>query len=119
MVESSSALAGAWSRLKSRLNQVEDTALKNAVLDYRSSVMDMAEENAKLREQIQAHRKREIAKEEFLFERNACWRLTEDGGKEGAYCPACLESADRAIHLTMTATGLRCPYCDTPYTIAR
>jgi hypothetical protein len=118
-VDSSSTLAAAWSRLRGRVDELGDAELKGAILDYRSAVIDMAEENSKLREQIQAHRKRVLAEEEFVFERNVCWRKTEDGGKEGAYCPACIEGADRAIHLTMTSAGLRCPYCDAGYMIAR
>jgi hypothetical protein len=118
-VDSSSTLAATWSRLKSRLDGLGDAELKGAILDYRAAAIDMAEENSKLREQIQAHRRRVLAEEDFVFERNVCWRRTDDGGKEGAYCPACIEGADRAIHLTMTSSGLRCPYCDTGYTIGR
>jgi DNA-directed RNA polymerase subunit RPC12/RpoP len=118
-MDSASTLAAAWARLKSRLEALEDVDLQRAILDYRAAAIDMAEENFKLREQLQAQTKRALTADDFVFERNACWRKTEDGGLEGAYCPSCLEGADRAIHLTMTSTGLRCPYCDVSISVGR
>jgi hypothetical protein len=116
-MNASSGVAAAWSRLKAGWERIDDPELRNSILDYRAAVLDMAEENAQLRHLIEAHRKRQASSDEFVFERNVCWRKTESGGLEGAYCPACLEAEDRPVHLTMRSSGLFCPYCDVGYSV--
>jgi hypothetical protein len=111
-MESSRTLAAAWNRLKAKLDGIENPELESVILDYRAAVIDLTEEIFKLEEQLRNERSQARIRDEFVFERNASWRKTENGGLEGAYCPACLEASDRPIHLVMTSTGLRCPYCD-------
>jgi hypothetical protein len=118
-MDSAGTVAAAWSRLRAQLEQSDDSQLKSAILDYRAAVVDMSEENYKLSEQLRAELQRTWVSDEFVIERNAAWRKTEGGGREGAYCSACLEGQGRAVHLTMTSTGLRCPYCDAAYQLAR
>jgi len=113
----SGALHARWKSLKGAIASLEDAALKEAILDYRAAVLDLEEANLELRAEVSRLESRLHAQDDFVFERNVCWRTTEEGGREGAYCPSCLEGADRPIHLTMTKVGLRCPFCDQSYTL--
>ena len=70
-IESAGTVAAAWSRVKARLEQIDDPELKRTILDYRAAVVDLSLENYKLSEQLRAESKRSWVRDEFVIERNA------------------------------------------------
>ncbi len=101
------------------LVEVRDAELRvelvAALLDARSDALDLQEENAKLRKQIEAHDKTDAIDKQLYYARHAYWR--KDESIDSAYCQACWDSKRMLIRLARIAKShaARCKACNSAY----
>lgn len=70
-----------------RLRDAELRQLANVQVEC----ANLAEENARLRQELMDLREKTRARQEMEFRDNVYWRLSEDARKEGPFCPKCLD----------------------------
>ncbi len=103
-----------------KLNQQD---LLEKMADLRDQILELREENQKLKEKLL-----EKNKNNLIFENGAYFEIKEDGSKEGPFCSVCWERERKLIHLKEYGLGgyavgdqfvdfgseYRCPICKAP-----
>jgi hypothetical protein len=82
--------------------------------DVRMEGAKLAEENARLREELIALRQRAELRASMKYRDNVYWQEPEGGAVEGPFCPKCFDGSARAARMADRAQQeyWRCPVCD-------
>jgi hypothetical protein len=93
-------------------DRLRDAELKHRLADVQVECAKLAEENARMRQELINLRAQVQTRQEMTFRDNVYWR-TSKGEDEGPYCPKCLDGSNRAARMTNMADDAfwRCPVC--------
>ena len=94
-------------------DRLRDAELKHKLADVQVECAKLAEENARLRQDLTELRERTQTRDQMRHEHNVYWR--ESGEKrEGPYCPKCLDGAEKAARMSERPDDSywRCPVCN-------
>ena len=95
-------------------DRLRDAELKQRLADVQVECANLAEENARLRQDLMQLREERQVRQEMEYRSNVYWRSSDTGVTEGPFCPKCLDGAGRAARMS-NEPGYdyhRCPVCD-------
>lgn len=82
--------------------------------DVQVECAKLAEENAKLRQELLDLREQAKTRREMYYENNVYWRQTADGKPDGPFCPKCLDGNHKAARMSDYSDWhtWTCPVCE-------
>jgi regulator of replication initiation timing len=82
------------------VDRINDADLLKAMANLKIEGAELAEQNAKLRDENRDLKEKLSVKEEFVFEKNLYWKKSPDGNiSEGPFCPSCFSGKDKAVRM--------------------
>lgn len=92
--------------------------LQQTLLSLQSENAELAEQNRDLKKKINELLDQMQLRENFSFDRNACWR-GEGEDAEGPFCSRCLDADTKAIRMIQFRKGFAtCPNCKNAVTLS-
>lgn len=94
-------------------DRLKDSELEHRLAAVRVECAKLAEENAKLRQDLLELRTQVKTRQEMRFQNNVYWRQDADNQLEGPYCPKCLDGSNRSARMTEPPNWHNwvCPVC--------
>ena len=92
--------------------QLRDVELKRKLTDVQIECVELAQENARLREKVSRLEMAATTSHEMVFRDNVYWMRHGDGTVEGPYCPKCWGGEGKAVPM-MEQTHWYCVVCRT------
>ncbi|MGZ3592053.1 MAG: hypothetical protein ACXU99_15475 [Thermodesulfobacteriota bacterium] len=95
-------------------DQLRNTELKQKLADVQMECANLAEENARLRQELIDLREKVQTRENMEYKDNVYWRRSSDGKLQGPFCPKCLDGTQKAARMKERSNDhwWRCPVCD-------
>jgi len=97
-------------------------ALEKVLLDLRDDIAKLRDANIELRNENRDLREKLNTREGLTFAENVWWKLLDNGGREGPYCPKCYGDRDKAVRMGYhvynfgpnygVSRKYTCPVCD-------
>jgi len=78
--------------------------LRKKLISLENDYLDLLQENRDLKEKLKN-------KEEFIFDEGIYWSLTDDGSKDGMWCPRCHDKDGKACRMNKTSHYYVCASC--------
>lgn len=100
-------------------NRINDAALLEAMANLKLEGSELAEQNAKLRDENRELKEKLSVKEELVFKKNLYWKENPDGSiSEGPFCPRCFPEKHKAVQMVEVrgeyiTDYYACPVCNT------
>jgi hypothetical protein len=93
-------------------DRVRDAELKQSLATVQVECAKLAEENARLRQELVDLRERAEIRRTMTYAGNVYWREV-DGHREGPFCPKCLDGDNKAARMAERADDRywRCAVC--------
>jgi len=94
-------------------DRLRDAELKHRLADVQMECAKLAEENARLRQELIELREHAQTRQEMQYQDNVYWRQSGQGTREGPFCPKCLDGEGKAARMSDRADDhcWRCPVC--------
>ncbi len=92
--------------------QLRDVELKRKLTDVRIECLELAQENATLRERVYQLENVTTSGEGMVFRDNVYWMTRDDGAEEGPLCPKCWGGERKRIPM-LDETHWVCVVCKT------
>ena len=92
-----------------KLKNAEATAVMATV---RMEGAKLAEENARLRDEVRELREALRIRDAMAWDENAYW-IERDGRREGPYCPRCQDADRKAVRMLDRGHDWKCSTCTT------
>jgi len=95
-------------------DRLKDAELKHRLADFQIECAKLAEDNAKLRQELIGLREQSQTRQEMRHRDNVYWRqVGTDGKAEGPFCPKCLDGTGKAARMAQRPDDAfwRCPVC--------
>lgn len=94
-------------------DRLRDAELKQRLADVQVEGAKLAEENARLRQELIGLREQVRIRQEMQYQDNVYWRQSGQGKREGPFCPKCLDGERKAARMSDRADDhcWRCPVC--------
>jgi hypothetical protein len=93
-------------------DRLKDAELKQRLADVQMEGAKLAEENARLRQELIDLRQQVDTRQQMEFRDNVYWRLSLQGKGEGPFCPKCLDGDGKAARMVDAPNHWECPVCD-------
>jgi len=95
-------------------DRLRDSELQQRMADVQMECAKLAEENARLRQELIDLREQVQVHEEMHYHDNVYWRPVGGGKREGPFCPKCFNGNSKASRMTerSNADWWKCPVCD-------
>lgn len=95
-------------------DRLRDIELKQRLADVQVECAKLAEENAKLRQELLDLREQAKTRQEMYYQNNVYWRQTADGKPDGPFCPKCLDGNHKAARMSDYSDwhAWTCPVCE-------
>jgi regulator of replication initiation timing len=102
------------------VQEIHNLELYQRVLSLHSDIIELVEENNRLRNENEELTKTVALKEDMTFNEPFYYR----NGDETPHCPACWEGNQKAVHVTFAfdrtdATRWDCPHCKHTYMVEK
>jgi hypothetical protein len=94
-------------------DRLRDAELKQRLADVQMECAKLAEDNARLRQELIDLREQSRTRQEMHYQENVYWRRSGQDKLEGPYCPKCLDGDNKAARMT-DQPGVNwwtCPVC--------
>lgn len=94
-------------------DRLRDAELKQKLADVQLEGAKLAEENARLRQELIELREQVRTRQEMQHQDNVYWRQSGQGRREGPFCPKCLDGEGKAARMSDRPDDhwWRCPVC--------
>lgn len=94
-------------------DRLRDAELKHKLADVQMEGARLAEENARLRQELIALQEQVRTRQEMQYRDNVYWRQAGQGEREGPFCPKCLDGDGKPARMSDRADDdcWRCPVC--------
>ena len=94
--------------------QLENAELKQKLADVQVECAKLAEENARLRQELIELREQAQTRQEMEYHDNVYWRQPTGGKREGPFCPKCLDGDRKKARMSDSHDNpfWNCPVCD-------
>lgn len=83
------------------IQKIDNIELYKTILDLQANVMDVVDENMKLKNEVAELKEKFKTKESLSFEHDAYWLKKEDGKNDGPFCSGCWDSKKQLIRLVL------------------
>ena len=95
-------------------DRLRDAEMKQRLADVQVECAKLAEENARLRQELIDLRERERIREEMQYADNVYWRPSGKGKREGPFCPKCFDGENKTARMSehLEDSYWRCPVCN-------
>jgi hypothetical protein len=92
--------------------QINNIELSRQIVLLQTEVLELHDENHRLRREVAALTERMQLRERLVFERNFYW-IVDDGERDGPYCPRCYdkEREPRRMLAMREGRSFGCPTC--------
>lgn len=80
-------------------DRLRDAELKQLLATVRVEGAKLAEDNARLRQELLDLREQVKIRQEMDYRDNAYWRRTAGGKSEGPFCPKCLDGSGKSSRM--------------------
>lgn len=102
------------------VQEINNLELYQRVLNLHSDIIDLVEENNRLRKENEGLANKVMLKEQMTFKEPFYYRA----GDETPHCAACWEGTEKAVHVTFIfnrpdATRWDCPHCKHTYMVEK
>jgi regulator of replication initiation timing len=99
--------------IASMIQKVDNIELYKTILDLQANVMELVEENGRLKSDLAEFSEKLKTKESLFFEHDAYWSKKADGTKDGPFCSNCWDSKQKLIRLHLWGNDeySGCPNC--------
>lgn len=94
-------------------DRLRDAELKHRLADVQMEGAKLAEENARLRQELLDLREQAKTRQEMHYRDNVYWRQLGGGKSEGPFCPKCLDGNGKTARMSDFADfqSWICPVC--------
>lgn len=94
-------------------DRLRDAELKQKLADVQVECAKLAEENARLRQELIDLRQHVRTRQEMQYQDDVYWRQSGQGKREGPFCPKCLDGEGKAARMSDRSDDeyWRCPVC--------
>lgn len=98
------------------IQQIDNVELYQKILNLQAEIMDLVEENRKLKEEIRSLEDSLKIKESLKFQHNAYWRDLSDDKTEGPFCSKCWDKDKDLVRMISMPNDQysQCPDCKQP-----
>ena len=94
-------------------DRLRDAELKQRLAAVQVECANLAEDNARMRQELVEMRQQVQTRQEMKWRENVYWRELDGGNTEGPFCPKCLDGSGKASRMAERSedTFWRCPVC--------
>ena len=94
-------------------DRLRDAELKQKLANLQVECAKLAEDNARLRQELLETREQANLRQKMVYRDNAYWTEGSGGNLDGPFCPKCLDGEHRAARMTVQPDDhcWRCPTC--------
>src|SRR5262245_26972185 len=99
------------------IQQIDNVELYRQILDLQAEIMNLVEDNRKLKSEINSLQDSLRTKESLEFERNAYWKKNQEGARsDGPFCSKCWDRENKTVRMLVMANPQyhQCPSCQLP-----
>ena len=95
-------------------DRLRDSELQQRMANVQMECAKLAEENARMRQELIDLRGQVQAREEMHYRDNVYWRPLSRGRSEGPFCPKCFDGNNKASRMTDPPSDdwWKCPVCN-------
>ncbi len=103
------------------VQQIDNIELYKKILDLQAHIMELLEENRRLKGDVDSLREKLRVKESLKFERDAYWIEPLDGQKDGPFCCKCWDTNQLLVRMIFCGDPAysECPSCKIAIQILR
>lgn len=96
------------------IQRSNDMDLYKRILDLQASIIQLSEENLKLRQEKAVLKEKSRIRQSLIFKNNVYIIELEKGGYDGPFCPTCWDSKEQLVRLTTYGHSqyLSCKACE-------
>ncbi len=93
-------------------DKLKNAELKQKMADVQMECAKLAEDNARMRQELIEFREEATVKQEMLFQGDVYWRKQAEGGLDGPFCPSCFDGNGKVARMQGGNTEYwYCPVC--------
>ncbi len=81
------------------LKKIGNIELYQQILDLQAQALELLEENAALKREVQVLKEKAALAGSLRFEHNALWRAAAENKWEGPLCSKCWDADEKLVHL--------------------
>lgn len=95
------------------VQQIDNIELYRKILDLQAQIMDLLEDNSKLKEEITDLKKKLSIQQGLVFQDDAYWLPKSGTGQEGPFCSNCWDVRNQLVrmHFCSNREYSECPTC--------
>jgi len=101
--------------------QIDNIELYQQILDLQGQIMELVEENSKLKGEIASLKEKLSVKEKIIFHDDSYWLPKNDGTEDGPFCSNCWDTRAQLVRMLFCGDPKysECPNCQNPIEIPR
>jgi len=103
------------------VQQIDNIELYRNILNLQAQIMNLVDENSKLKAEISSLKEKLVIKENLIFHDDTYWISDPDGKEDGPFCSNCWDTKQLIVRMLFCGNKeySECPTCKKPIKIRR